>query len=298
MFRRDRMIRLVIDSGTDQNEWFQDNFNFGFIPLTIILEEKAYLDKKDISQKELHRFLREGKFAATSQPSPGEVMEILETYRKNKDQVIIVSVWKKISGTYQVIKSVVEEYKEKYPDFKVTLIDSNSGSGAATILSIQILEMIDAGYDYEEIVEQAQWNAEHLSIYLTVEDLKWLVKSGRLSGVAGFIGSALKVKPLLTVDDEKIYADGMVRGNKRIYKKMVERIKEDTQSFPEQLYCISHVGEKENAEALEQLIKEEIPTAKTMIFDFGAVLAAHIGIGGVAVAAMTEKPKNYLLSEN
>lgn len=292
------MIKLIIDSGTDQNEWFRDRFNFGFIPLTIILDGEAYLDKKEISQKELHELLRAGKFAATSQPSPGEIKEILDVYRKQNDQVIIVSVWEKISGTYQVIKSVVDEYKAEYPEFKVTLIDSNSGSVAATILSIQILEMIDAGYDYEEIVKQAQWNANHLSIYLTVEDLKWLVKSGRLSGVAGFIGSALKVKPLLTVDDEKIYADGMVRGNKRIYKKMVERIKDDSKSFPDQLYCISHVGEKENAKELEKLIKKEIPGAQTMIFEFGAVLAAHIGIGGVAVAAMTERPENYLLSKN
>ena len=292
------MIELIIDSGTDQNEWFQDRFNYGFIPLTIILDGKAYLDKKDISQNQLHALLREGKFAVTSQPSPGEIKEILETYRKNKDQVIIVSVWKKISGTYQVIKSVVDEYKEKHPDFELTLIDSNSGSVASTILSIQILEMIDAGYSYEEIVKQAEWNAEHLSIYLTVEDLKWLVKSGSLSGVAGFIGSALKVKPLLTVNKEKIFADGMVRGNKRIYKKMVERIKEDSQSFPNQLYCISHVGEKENAKVVEKLIKKEIPTAKTMIFEFGAVLAAHIGIGGVAVAALTRKPENYLSSAN
>lgn len=289
------MIKLIIDSGTDQNEWFQTNYNVGFIPLTIIIDGKPYLDKKEISQSDLHALLRAGNFAATSQPSPGEIKEILESYRKNNDQVIIVSIWEKLSGTYQVIKSVINEYKEEYPDFQVTLIDSNSGSVAGTILSIQIMEMIHAGYSYDQIVKQAQWNAEHLSVYLTVEDLKWLVKGGRLSGTAGFIGSALKVKPLLTVNEEKIYADGMVRGNKRIYKKMVERIKEDTKSFPEQLYCISHVGEKENAEALEALIKKEIPTAQTMIFEFGAVLATHIGIGGVAIAGLTAEPEKYLL---
>lgn len=289
------MIKLIIDSGTDQNKWFQEKYDNGFLPLTIILDGKSYLDKEEISQKELHNLLRKDKFAATSQPSPGEVKELLESYRKNGDQVIIVSVWKKISGTYQVIKSVVDEYKEKHPTFNLTLIDSNSGSVASTIISIQILEMIQAGYNYEEIVKQAKWNVEHLSIYLTVEDLKWLVKGGRLSGTAGFIGSALRIKPLLTVNDKKIYVDGVVRGNKRIYKKMVQRIKKDTQSFTNQLYCISHVGEKENAKAVEKLIKKEIPDAETMIFEFGAVLAAHIGIGGVAIAGLTKEPRNYIL---
>lgn len=291
------MVKLIIDSGTDQNDWFQDHYDVGFIPLTIILDGKSYLDKKDISQKELHASLREGNFAATSQPSPGEIKEVLEVFRKDNEQVIIVSVWKKISGTYQVIKSVVDDYKENYPDFELTLIDSNSGSVAGTILSIQVLEMIQAGYHYDEIIEQTKWNAQHLSIYLTVQELKWLVKSGRLSGVAGFVGSALRVKPLLTVNDEKIYADGMVRGNNRIYKRMVDRIKKDSHSFPGQLYCISHVGERKNAEMLEHLIKREIPEARTMIFEFGAVLAAHIGIGGVAIAAFNEKPKNYMIPE-
>ena len=292
------MIRLVIDSGTDQNEWFQNNYDFGFIPLTIISDDQAYLDKKEISQNEIYSLLRAGNFFATSQPSPGEIKKILEVYRKNNQQVIILSIWKQISGTYQVIKSIVDEYHEQYPDFDVTVIDSNSGSVAATILSIQILEMSHAGYSYEEIVKQAQWNAEHLAIYLTVADLKWLVKSGRLSGVAGFIGSALKVKPLLTTDGEKIYADEMVRGSNRVYKKMVERIKKDSQSFPNQLYCISHVGERENAERIQKLIEQEIPSAKTKIFEFGAVLAAHIGIGGVAVAAMTKEPENYFWPES
>lgn len=291
------MIKLIIDSGTDQNEWFREQYNYDFIPLSVIFDDKAYLDKKEISQKEILQLLRKGNFLATSQPSPGEIKEILEESRKNNDEVIIVSIWKNISGTYQVIKSVIDEYKEEYPDFKLRLIDSNSGTVAGTILSIQILEMIRLNYTYEEIVKQAQWNADNLSVYLTVAKLKWLVKSGRLSGVAGFIGSALKVKPLLTVDDEKIYADAMVRGNKRIYKKIVDRIKEDTKDFQEQLYCISHVGERENAEKVEKLIKKEIPEAKTMIFEFGAVLAAHIGIGGVAIAALSKKPKTYILPE-
>lgn len=290
-----KMIKLIIDSGTDQNDFYKEKYDYDFIPLSIIHKDQVYIDQEEIEQEELLSLLREGHFLRTSQPSPGEVKTLLEKYRLKNDEVIIISIWNKLSGTYQVIKSVVQEYQEEYPNFKLTLIDSNSGSVAATILSMQAMEMIQARYDYDEIVRQTKWNAKHLSIYLTVSDLKWLVKGGRLSNVAGFIGSALKVKPLLTVNDEEIFADGMIRGNKRIYKKMVERIKEDTESFQEQLYCISHVGELENAKRIETLIKKEIPGAKTMIFEFGAVLAAHIGIGGVAIAALNEKPDKYLM---
>lgn len=292
-----KIIQLIVDSGTDQNKWFEEKFDVGFLPLNIILEGQSYLDQEELSQAELHEALRAGKTAMTSQPSPGQVKELLEEYRNKGDQVIIVSIWEKISGTYQSIKSVVDEYKETHPGFDLAVIDSQSASVGATIISLQVAEMIDAGYSFEEIVTQAEWNAKHYSIYLTVEDLKYLVQGGRLSKTAGLIGSALKVKPLLTVNDEEIYSDSVVRGTNRVYSKMVQRIKEDSASFPNQLYCISHVGEEENAKRVEELVKKEIPGAQTMIFEFGAVLAAHIGIGGVAIAALNEKPEIYRIPE-
>lgn len=291
------MIRVIVDSGTDQNNWFRENYKVDFLPLSIIIENEVYLDRHEISLDKLHAKMKEGKVPSTSQPSPGQVRDMLEKYRVKNDQVLIISIWKKLSGTYQVIKSVIDEYKEEYPDFKVELIDSNSASGAASILTIQALEMIDAGYSFEEVVRQAQWNAEHSKIFLTVDQLDWLVKGGRLSKTAGYIGSALNVKPILTLDDDKIYSDSMVRGTKRVYAKLVKEIKQASVNFPEQLYCISHVGEEENAKNLEALILKEIPEAKTMIFEFGAVLAAHIGIGGVAVAALTDNPDVYIMPE-
>ncbi len=291
------MIRVIIDSGADQNEWFNEKYDYGFIPLSIIIDGEVYLDREEITQAELHAAMKENKMPSTSQPPPGQVKEILEKYRENGDQVIIVSLWKQLSGTYQVIKSVIDEYQETHPDFQVALIDCNSASMVETLIAVQALEMADAGYSFDEIVKQAQWNADHNSIYLTVDNLDWLVKGGRLSKAAGFVGSALNVKPIITVNDEELYSESAVRGNKRVYKKIVHKIKEDIGSFDQQVICISHVGEEENAKEVEALVQKEIPNAQTMIFEFGAVLAAHIGVGGVAIAALTEEPETYILPE-
>jgi DegV family protein with EDD domain len=291
------MIKLIIDSGADQNTWFAKNYDYGFLPLSIILENEQYLDKEEISLEELHTAMKDGKMPSTSQPSPGQVKEKLEEYRKNGDDVIIVSLWREISGTYQSIKSVIDEYKETHPEFNVALIDCKSGSIAETLLAVQVLEMIKANYTFEEIVKQAEWNSEHTSIYLTVDDLTWLVKGGRLSKAAGFVGSALKVKPIITVNEEELYSESVVRGKKRVYSKLVNKIKEDTADFTDQIYFISHVDEEENAKMIEAQLKEEIPGAKTMIFEFGAILAAHIGVGGVAISALNAKPETYILPE-
>lgn len=289
------MIRIIIDSGVDQNHWLKETYDYDFLPLSVILEGEPYLDRDEISLETLHEKMKEGVMPSTSQPSPGQVEEILEKYRKQGDQVIFISLWKNLSGTFQVIKSVMDEYKEKDPDFKTALIDCRSGSIAETLIAVQALEMVKAGYSYEEVVAQAEWNAKHIAIYLTVDQLDWLVKGGRLSKAAGFVGSALNVKPILSVNDEVLHSTGMVRGNKRVYSRLVKNIKEETAGFTDQVIYISHVGEEENAKKVEELVHKQIPNAQTMIFEFGAVLAAHIGVGGVAIASFTEKPKHYIV---
>ena len=293
--RRIQMIKLVIDSGADQNQWFEENYDYGFLPLSIIVGDEQYLDREEITLTELHNAMKDGKIPSTSQPSPGQVFEKLEEYRKNGDDVIIVSLWKEISGTYQSINSVIDEYKETHPEFRIALIDCRSGSVAGTLVAVQVLEMIKAGFTFDEVVAQAEWNAEHISIYLTVDDLSWLVKGGRLSKTAGFVGSALNVKPILTVNDKEIHSDGVVRGNKRVYSKLVDRMIDETADFTEQIYFISHVDQEENAKMIEKQLKEKMPNVTTMIFEFGAVLAAHIGVGGVAIAALNSKPETYII---
>lgn len=288
------MIRIIVDSGTDQNDWLTEKYDYDFLPLSVIIDGESYLDREEITLDTLHEKMKEGIMPSTSQPSPGQVQVLLEKYRQQGDEVIFISLWKQLSGTFQVIKSVIDQYKEEYPEFKVGLVDCRSGSVSGTLLTVQALEMVRMGHSYEEVLAQTQWNADHLLIYLTVDKLDWLVKGGRLSKAAGFVGSALNVKPILTVNEEELHSVGMVRGKKRVYSRLVKNIKEETTGFTDQVIYISHVGEEENAKKVEELVRKELPDAQTMIFEFGAVLGAHIGLGGVAIASFTEKPKNYI----
>jgi DegV family protein with EDD domain len=154
--------------------------------------------------------------------------------------------------------------------------------------------MVKSGYSFEEIVEQTKWNAQHIDYGFTVDDMNWLAKGGRLPKAIGVVGSALKVKPYLTLNEKGIEKKGLVRGQDRVYSRMVKDIKEGTKNFKEQLIAISHVGHEENAKMIQEKIKEAVPEAKTQIFEIGAVLAAHLGIGAIGVFYLTEKPERYM----
>lgn len=112
--------------------------------------------------------------------------------------------------------------------------------------------------------------------------------------MAGAAGTALNIKPYLTVDDTGIIVKKLVRGQERIYKKIIQDVKEGVGTFDDQLVTISHVNDIESAEKLENMVKTALPHVATQILDLGALLAAHLGIGGVGVFYFDEKPDHYM----
>ena len=291
------MIRIFIDSGIDQNDFMKETYEYDFLPLSVIVDNKDYLDQVDISLDEVHEHMAKGTLPKTSQVSPKTVIDALEKARMNGEDVIYITIYSQFSGTYQVAQTIVEEYSKKYSDMKIAVIDSNGGSGGGALLALQALEMVKREVDFDTIVAQTKWNAEHIHYHFTLNNLMWLVKGGRLPKMAGAAGDAHSIKPYLSVNETGIYLKKLVRGQARIYKRMIKEMKKGVGAFTDQLITISHVNDYPAALKLEAMVKEALPEASVQIFDIGAVLAAHLGIGGVGVFYLDEKPEHYMYIE-
>lgn len=291
------MIKILIDSGIDQNDYMKETYEYDFLPLSVIIDNKDYLDQIEISLDEVHDHMAKGTLPKTSQVSPKTIIEALEKARVQGEDVIYITIYSQFSGTYQVAQKVVEEYREANPEMNISVIDSKGGSGGGALLALQAMEMVKREEEYETIVEQTKWNAEHIKYHFTLNNLMWLVKGGRLPKVAGAAGDALKIKPYLSVNETGIYLKKLVRGQERVYKRMIKEMKNGVGSFTDQLITISHVNDYDTALKLEAMVKEALPEASTQIFDIGAVLAAHLGIGGAGVFYLDEKPEHYMYIE-
>lgn len=293
------MIKVIIDSGIDQNDFMKKEYDYKFLPLSVIINDKDYLDQKEISLKQVHEYMGQGILPKTSQISPQSLLDILNDCRSRNEDVLYISIYSQFSGTFQVAHSLINEYKTNHPDMKVEVVDSLGGSGGGALLAIQAMEMVKHGLPFETIVEQTKKNAQHIKYHFTLNNLNWLVKGGRVSKVAGAAGTALNIKPYLTVDDTGIIVKKLVRGQERIYKKIIQDVKEGVGTFDDQLVTISHVNDIESAEKLENMVKTALPHVTTQILDLGALLAAHLGIGGVGVFYFDEKPDHYMyIKEN
>lgn len=291
------MIRVVIDSGVDRNKWLEENYEYDFIPLTVILNEEPYLDGKEISLQEVYDYMTDGNFPKTSQITPNQAEETFEEAAEQGDDVIFLALYKEFSGTYQVGYNALKSVKEKYPDFKGEIVDTKGASGGATLLFIQTCELIKAGYSFEEIVEEIDEQAQHMVYKFSVDDMNWLAKGGRLPKSVGKIGTMLKVKPILKTDENGIGRDSVVRGKKRLHSQFISDLIEDIGDFKEQLIAISHVGKEEDAKLLEEQVREKLPEAKILLLEIGPVIATHLGIGGIAIFYHSQQPDKYILPE-
>lgn len=292
------MIRILIDSGIDQNDYMKKHYDYDFLPLSVIIDETDYLDQVEISLEEVHDQMKAGVLPKTSQVSPQTILETLDACRKRGEDVIYITIYSQFSGTYQVAQATVDTYQQEHPDMNIAVIDSKGGAGGGALLALQAMEMASNNEDFDVIVNQTLKNTEHIQYHFTLNNLKWLVKGGRLPKAAGTAGDALSIKPYLSVNDTGIYLKKLVRGQDRIYKRIIKDVKKGVGSFNDQLITISHVNDLESARMLESMIKEALPEASTQIFDIGAVLAAHLGIGGVGVFYFDQKPDRYMYIES
>lgn len=287
------MIRLIVDSTCDTNRDIKSKYDFDIIPLSITIDGKSYLDEVEIQAEKVYDYMRAGQVPKTSQISYESLSKVIDKCILSKDDFIYLTFSSKLSGTYNFAYKIIEIYKEKYPERKMEIIDSRGGAGGAGLIAFQALKMIDKNLPFEIIVNQINFMIDHTVYYFTISDIEWLSKGGRISKPIGYVGNVLNIKPYLTVDDGKMIVTKMIRGRKKAFKTIINDVHSGASNFPNQTICISHANDIEAALYLEEKIKEVLPECRILIFQIGAVLGSHIGIGGIGAFYLDKKPEYY-----
>src|SRR5699024_186709 len=137
----------------------------------------------------------------------------------------------------------------------------------------------------------AQYHAKHMEHIFTVDDLEYLYRGGRVSRTAAFVGTLLKIKPILHVDDGKLVPLEKIRGSKKVLSRMLDIMEERGTDFKNQTIGISHGDDPETAQKLAEMIKEKFDVQKVLIEMVGAVIGAHSGPGTLAVFFLNDEYK-------
>lgn len=193
------------------------------LPMPVIIEGDVFYEGKNITQEEYYGAMTSGKNVTTSQPSPGDVMDMWDgILKEGYKQVVYIPMSSALSASCHAAIQLSEEY-----DGKVQVVDDHRISVTMRESVLEAKWMANQGMTAEEIKKKLEENAYNSSIYIAVDTLEYLKKGGRVTAAGAAIGAVLNIKPVLTIQGEKLDAFTKVRGMKKAELKMLEAIEED-----------------------------------------------------------------------
>ncbi|MDR2090444.1 MAG: DegV family protein [Clostridiales bacterium] len=276
-------IKLIVDSTCAMPETLIEKYGIAVLPLQIIIGGKSYRDGVDITIDRLYEEMRDGVVPKTSQINLADTEELFRSVCESGGDLIYFSFSSGMSGTYNAAQMVAKELSAKFPERKLTVIDSQGGGAASGLIALQAARKIALGERYENVVSLIEEMISQMQHMFTVDTLSWLVKGGRLNRLKGRIGDLLQIKPIFNIVDKNMNLMKLVRGKKAVLRSMIQTFAEKVKDFPAQLVAIQHADDLETAKQFEQMVHEAEPKAKTLILPLGGVMASHIGIGGVGL---------------
>lgn len=277
---------IIINSSTDLPESVLKEFGFLLAPLTFNMDEKAYVNDlgyKSMPVKEFYGHLRDGKLVTTSQLNSEDYIKIIETEFKKGNDVLILSFSSGLSGSYNGARLALEHFKDSKQ--KVYLVDTLSASlGEGLLVYLAGLQK-QAGKSIEEVRDYAESIKLNIAHWFTVDDLMFLKRGGRLSGASAVIGSLLKIKPVLHVNEEgRLIPRLKIIGRKKSLNALVDKLESTIDPSISNLVFISHGDDLESANYVKEKVEELDLGLEVKIINYiGPVIGAHSGPGTVAL---------------
>lgn len=279
-------IAVITDSNSGIN--FEDAKELGIkvLPMPFLIDGKTYFEEISLSQEEFFEKLENDVDISTSQPSPESVMKIWDEALEEADEVVYIPMSSGLSSSCHTALMLADDY-----DGKVQVVDNQRISVTQRQSVLDAMELAKRGLTAVQIKEKLEKVKFESSIYIMLDTLKYLKKGGRITPAAAAFGSALRLKPVLTIQGEKLDAYAIAKTKKQGVNKMLAAIEDDINKrfggtdHMENIHMeIAHTKNPEAAEDLKQQIIEKFGVTEVDLYPLSLSIACHIGPGSIAVA--------------
>lgn len=278
-------IQIIVDSCCDVTDALRNVLSLSLASLKITVGEHFYEDDGTIDTGVLVADMRACRTAPTTAcPSPEEYAALMS----QADASLVVTLSSKLSGSYNAACVGRDLALEKAPEKKIHVFDSESASAGETRIALLLRDMIDGGIGFEEIVEKATAFIANMKTHFVLEDLGNLVKNGRISRTAGFVGTMLNLRPIMGENGHgEIIPLEKVRGTANAMRRLVELVAEETDHLPaaSKLLVLSHCNCQERAMQLKKAFLERCAVFKDVIVvPTGGLSTVYANDGGIVIA--------------
>lgn len=269
-------IGFVTDSTAYLPESIRAQFDVEVVPVQVVIDGKAYDEGREISAEEVAQALKQGKKVTTSRPSSAEFISAYQrVLARGYEKIVSVHLSADLSGTYESALLAVAK-----SDLPVRVIDSRTISLAMGFPLIGGARLARSEATIDDVEDYIRNRCELSSIIFYVDSLEYLKRGGRINALQSRIGTALSLKPLLTMVDGLIVQRELVRNSQRAYARMIEIAQAAGSTSGE--IAVMHVAAQSSAEKIAAQISQNL-NCDIPVFAAGAVVGAHLGPGAVAL---------------
>ena len=277
---------IVTDSNSGITQSRGKELGIYVLPMPFFIDGELFLEDISLTQEQFYERLGADSEISTSQPSPGDVMELWEKLLREYDEIVHIPMSSGLSNSCETAMSIAAEY-----DGKVQVVNNQRISVTQEQSVYDAMKLRSQGKTAREIREVLEREKFQSSIYITVDTLKYLKKGGRVTPAAAAIGTVLNLKPVLQIQGEKLDAFAKVRGWKAAKKTMLKAIEADLSGRfadvkEDMILGMAYTCSREEAQEWKKEIQERFPGYEMLEGPLSLSVVCHIGPGAMAVTCM------------
>lgn len=281
---KEESYRIILDSCGELPEEMKSDDRFAHVALSIRIGDDIVVDDESFNQAD---FLKKVAAYPTSPqsscPSPDNYIDAI---RGDVDNVFIITLSERLSGSYSCADLASKLYREECDDDEknIHVFNSKSASCGETQIAFKIVECIEEGMNFKQVIHAVNQYIESMRTYFVLETLENLRKNGRLTGVKALVASTLNIKPVMgSTEEGEIQQLGSARGINKALQKMIGMIEKDYPNSVDRRLAIAHCNCRERALWVKEELLKRMKFMDVMILDTAGISSLYAGDGGIIV---------------
>ena len=272
-------VKVITDSTADLPPALAEELGITVVPLNVHFGTEVYRDGVEITADEFYRRLvTASRLPTTSQPTPGDFLSAYDEMGQTTDEIISVHISAKLSGTMNSATQALEEYAGSS---RIEIVDSMQGSMGLGVVAIAAAEAASRGGSLDDVVTETRAALPNVGFIGLVDTLEYLEKGGRIGKAQAFVGSLLRIKPLLTIRDGEAHPLERARTRAKGVDRMCELVQAE---MPLKDLAVVYTTTPDEARALAQRLQSFLPQGEVILSQVGPVVGTYLGPGVLGVA--------------
>jgi DegV family protein with EDD domain len=277
-------VGIITDSVADLSPQLVAELGISVVPLSVRFGDKVYRDGIDLTPDQFYAKLKTSKvFPNTSVPSPGDFLQVYDELAEKTDEILVILVSARLSATYEVARQSIDMMKRKC---RVELLDSETATMAEGFIVMAAAKAAKSGASFDEVIEAARQTIPRVDFLAVFDTLEYLRRGGRIGRAQAFLGSLLRINPLITLKDGLVEPAGRTRSR----DKAIDRLYEFAASYSRiEEMAVEDTACPDEAEALRERLGAIFPKERIYRSRMTPVIGTHTGPGLLLVGVLGDK---------